>query len=91
MNNAIKYRGDYPEALAARGIAYASKGKFKEAVSDLTAAISASPKNGSAYFNRAIVYLNTNKKELACIDLKKATDLGFTDAFQVYSKECLKK
>lgn len=91
MNNAIKYRGDYPEALATRGIAYASKGKFKEALSDLTASIAASPKNGSAYFNRAIVYLNTNQKELACSDLKMATDLGFTDAFPVYRKECLKK
>ncbi len=91
MNNAIKYRGNYPEALAARGIAFASKGRFKEAVSDLTAAISANPKDGSVYFNRAIVYLNTNRKELACSDLKMATDLGFTDAFAVYRKECLKK
>lgn len=91
MNNAIRYRGDYPEALATRGVAYASKGKFKEALSDLTASISSNPKNGSAYFNRAIVYLNTNQKELACTDLKMATELGFTDAFPVYRKECQKK
>jgi protein O-mannosyl-transferase len=90
FNNALTYKKDYFEALSSRGIAKASLGKIPEAISDLTAAINAKPDMGVAYFNRAMVYLNSGKREMACPDLQKAVQLGYSDAYSIYQKECKK-
>ena len=91
FDNAMKYKQGYYEALSNRGVAKASMGHIPEALKDLSAAISGKPDLGSAYFNRAIVYLNAGKKDLACPDLVKANQLGFSAAYAIYQKECNKK
>ena len=84
----MRYKKNYVEAMSDRGIAKAGMGSTNEALKDLTAAILMNPEFAMAYFNRALVYLNTGKKELACIDLQKAAKLGNTDANKLYQKQC---
>jgi tetratricopeptide (TPR) repeat protein len=88
MNNAIKHKPDYVQALSSRGIAYASMGKTDLAINDLSAAIKGNPEYAIAYFNRGLVYLNTGKRELACADLEKAVKLGYNSAYPIFQKEC---
>ena len=91
MNNAIKYKSDYVQALSSRGIAYASMGKTDEAISDLSAAIKVDPAYAIAYFNRGLVFLNSGKRDLACADLQKAVKLGYNAAYPILKKECENK
>jgi tetratricopeptide (TPR) repeat protein len=88
MNNAIKYKSDYVQALSSRGIAYASMGKTDLAIKDLSAAIKGDPEYSIAYFNRGLVYLNAKKRDLACADLQKAVKLGYNPAYPIFKKEC---
>jgi lipoprotein NlpI len=39
------------------------------------------PTNSYAFKNRALVYFSTDKKELACLDLQKALELGFQEDY----------
>jgi tetratricopeptide (TPR) repeat protein len=88
LNNAIKYKSDYAQALCSRGIAFASMGKTDNAIGDLTEAIKANPEFALAYFNRALVYLNNGKKDKACGDLRQAVKLGYNSAYPIMQKEC---
>jgi tetratricopeptide (TPR) repeat protein len=88
FNKAIASKHDYAEAYAGRGIAHASLGMIQEALKDMGSAISIKSDFAMVYFNRAILYLNTGKKNLACSDLAKAVQLGYSDAYAIYEKEC---
>jgi tetratricopeptide (TPR) repeat protein len=57
-----------PDVFVGTGLIYASNGDPQNAIKFLSAAISIDPLNGSAYYNRAIVYDRLNKKEEAIKD-----------------------
>ena len=88
FNRAISSKKDNAEAYAGRGIANASLGKIQDALNDMGSAIKIKPDYAMVYFNRALLYLNTGKKDRACADLSKAVQLGNTEAYAIYQKEC---
>ncbi len=88
FDHAITSKKGYAEAYSGRGIAYASLGKVKDALADMGSAIKFKPDYAMVYFNRAMLYLNTGKKDLACADLSKAVQLGYSEAYAIYKKEC---
>lgn len=59
-------------------------GHYDEALKHINYSLSQDAKNSYAYKNRALVYLAQGKELLACADLQKALDLGYT---QKYGKE----
>ncbi|MEI7661279.1 MAG: tetratricopeptide repeat protein [Bacteroidota bacterium] len=88
LTKSMQFKNNYFEALSSRGIVYASTGKVEAALNDFAAAIRINPGYAAAYYNRALVCLNTGKKEQACADLKKAASLGYSNANEIYLKEC---
>jgi len=46
------------------------------------------PKSADSYFGRAGIKHSTGDKEGECADLKKAADLGFERAKNIYDKNC---
>ncbi len=62
-----------------RGYAYAHLRKYDEALKDFQRALELDPKLGDAYFHRAQVYDETNKKDLAAADRLQAKKCHFTE------------
>jgi tetratricopeptide (TPR) repeat protein len=84
---AIKLKPAYFEAWLNRGIDNYYNGDFTNALTDLDQAIKLNPSLGPAYYFRGLTLLKT-KKISACDDLKKAIDLGFSDARKIYDSYC---
>lgn len=69
---AIKAGTKSADVFEGTGVIYGSKGEPGKAVLFLDKAISTDPKKGSAYFNRALLYDQLNKKEEAIRDYNMA-------------------
>jgi tetratricopeptide (TPR) repeat protein len=69
---AIKAGTRNSDVYSGAGLIYASNGDPKNAVLFLEAAIKLDPRNGSAYYNRAVVYDRMSKKEEAIRDYNMA-------------------
>lgn len=86
-DNAInRYQDDSPEILIAftlnnRGYAKWNIKSYADALTDINHSLSILPTNSYAFKNRALVYLSTDKKELACLDLQRALELGFQEDY----------
>ncbi len=61
---------------------------YNSALKDLDDLIKISPKNGKAYLNRGIVYINLDNKKDGCKDLKKAMNLKEYKANEEYQRYC---
>ena len=59
-----------------RGIAYASKGDYDRAITDLTEAIRLAPTFAPAYYVRGLVYSKKGEKAKAEVDFAQAKKLG---------------
>ena len=71
-----------------RGIAKCSLQDLKGGVLDFTKTINFEPKNMDAYFNRGVAKFSLGQKESACLDLKKAGELGKKEVFEMIKKYC---
>ena len=58
-----------------RGIAYAMKGSYSQAIADLSQAIALVPTNAYAYNDRATAYLRAGQRDLAIADYRQALSL----------------
>lgn len=75
-------------------------GKYEQCVKDYTKSIelmeskislaSSLENNGTSYYYRGLAYLKLKKNNLACIDFKKALELGYTKANEELNKSCNK-
>lgn len=86
----IKMNPNFSEAYVNRGTAYSRiknpdaailfyDEQTNNAISDFDKAIEIDPKNGYAYYNRAVAkYIKGDSSE-SLLDIKKAKELGFTD------------
>lgn len=61
---------------------------LKGAIEDYTKAIEFNPKFSTPYYYRGLIYLQVLLHDKACLDLKKAADLGHPLALRQYDKYC---
>lgn len=61
---------------------------LKGAIEDYTKAIEFNPKFAAPYYYRGLIYLQVLLHDKACVDLKKAADLGHPLALRQYDKYC---
>ncbi|OJJ23892.1 hypothetical protein BKI52_05955 [marine bacterium AO1-C] len=73
------------------GHTYYKMGKYDLALLKIEFSLAQDPKNSYAYKNRALVYIAQNKKDLACQDLRKAQQLGYTKLYGNEVEELLKR
>jgi tetratricopeptide (TPR) repeat protein len=63
------------EAYRSRGIAYAKRREYDQAIADYDKAIDLDPKNAKAYYQRGYVYDIEGKHDRAMADYNKAMEL----------------
>ena len=90
--------GDYSKALELSqtcveclfGLAFA-RGELKDYSGSITAytkLIELQPNDGHSYYNRGIIQIKLGKKSDGCLDLSKAGELGYMDAYAVIRTNC---
>lgn len=88
FNRAIEINENYFLAYVQRGVTYYKIGNYVKAIEDFKEIIKLKPNESVGYLNLGTSYLNINKREEACINLKKAKDLGEKGAADLFSKFC---
>lgn len=88
LDQAIKLNENYKEAYYRRGLEYFKMKHFQESVADFNKVIEMDDKHALAYVGRANVKYKAGDKDGACEDVKKARDLGFTEAGVFIKKYC---
>ncbi len=63
-------------------------GDNRGAIQDCNVAIELDPKGALAYYNRAGAKINLGQKDSGCLDLSKAGELGYMDAYDLIKKYC---
>lgn len=80
-DEAIKEESQFIDAYYARGLAYAKKGNYDDAISDFNREIDSffrdDPNNAQVYLARAEAYLYKHEYEKAWADVHKAEELGY--------------
>ena len=72
------------------GFCYNQLGNYIKSIDACNAALKIDPKHAKAYYYRALVQFELDKKEKACSDLDKAIELGYKDAINEKNKYCNK-
>jgi tetratricopeptide (TPR) repeat protein len=72
-----------------RGIAYAGKGQYEQAIDDYNKAVKAKPKYEKAYFNRGNAYYTKGQYEQAIDDYKKVIEMNPKNPNTYYNMACI--
>ena len=59
-----------------RGLAYAEKGEFDQAISDYNMTLEINPRFADGYYGRGLAYYSRKEYDKSWDDIKKAQDLG---------------
>jgi tetratricopeptide (TPR) repeat protein len=76
FNKTVIVNPYYTEAYNNRGIAYAQLGQYQLAIYDFSKTIKLQPDYVNAYNNRATVYFKQRNEKSACLDARRACELG---------------
>lgn len=78
------------EVLLNKAQIYFSQKDWKNTITTLNKAIKVNPKNKNSFLIRGICFINTQNKEKACSDWKKAASLGEKRALEFIQNYCSK-
>ena len=70
------------------GTSKGEKGDYKGALKDFNKAIELDPKLSDAYFNRGLAKIQLGQKDSGCLDLSKAGEMGYSQAYDTIKKFC---
>nr|WP_209332619.1 tetratricopeptide repeat protein [Lunatimonas salinarum] len=87
-DNAVSISGAPSTAYFMKGRAMHQLGNVNEALREYNAAIKMNPGNGQYYYYRGMLHQATDKKQLACNDLRKAVQLSFEGANEAVANYC---
>ena len=76
------------EGYFKRGLAKGLLKDYRGAIVDYTQAIELNPKYAEAFYFRGGAELLLEQKDSGCLDLSKAGELGYTDAYEKIKKYC---
>ena len=87
-NKAIELDPEHYEYYFNRGVAKANNKNFAEAVKDYDKCIELNPDYTEAYYSRGLSRINLNDYYDGCDDLKRAYDMGYTEAGKHINMYC---
>lgn len=87
-NSAIEKNGQDVYPLANRGRLYYEKKEFSKAIIDLEKAIQLDDEFMIAYYYLGLTYIETGKKDLGCMNLSIAGELGYFIAYDSIKELC---
>ena len=70
------------------GNAKANLKDYKGAIEDFNKVIELNPKDAFAYNNRGLAKIDLGQKDSGCLDLSKAGELGFAEAYESIKEFC---
>jgi tetratricopeptide (TPR) repeat protein len=85
---AIDLKEDYAKVWLSRGNVLLKLDRFNDAIEDYNVALVYYSDYAPAYYNRAMAKVKLKKNEEACIDLKRAEELGMSVEKKIKSKIC---
>ena len=71
-----------------KGVDKYNKGDYSGAIQDFNKAIELDPNDAEAYGGRGLAKILLGQKDSGCLDLSKAGELGYMDAYDVIKKHC---
>ncbi len=77
----INRAGNNAFAYSNRGFVKYNLGNYSDALDDINASLKIDPENSYAYKNMALIYIAMDSLDVACSNLSKALDLGYTTKF----------
>lgn len=87
-NQALSLQKEDGEIYKTLAVAYENLGDISSAITKYELAISFGDDDGDTYYDLGKLLLNANKKEKACMFLRKAGELGLMDAFDLIKSNC---
>ena len=84
----IKFEPNSILAYYLRGMAKTSLNDYAGAIADCTKLIEIDPKSGQWYFTRGLLKNKLGQKESGCLDLRKAGELGYSEAYNAMKELC---
>jgi hypothetical protein len=87
-NKAIEINNKDAEVYFERGRAKFQLNDYRDAIEDYDRAIEINPKYADAYAGRGLSKLMLKDKNGGCLDLSKAGELGFSEAYDLIKKWC---
>jgi len=91
LNKAIEIDPKMGYAYGNRGYAKLMLREIEEGKKDIDKAVAMNPNNPFAFKYRAIYYIQHNKIKLACADLQKANELGYSETYGEEVNDLIKK
>lgn len=76
------------ESYYDQGVKKAAEEDYRGAIADLTKTIELDPKYDEAYYDRGLAKLKIGQKNSGCLDLSKAGELGYEDAYETIKQLC---
>ena len=88
FSKAIELKPNFAEAYYERGIAKEKLEDYGGAIADFTQTIELNPFIVTAYYNRGLMYIILGQIDEGCMDLSKAGELGYYQAYDMIKKYC---
>lgn len=89
FDHVIFHRPKDALAYSNRSLSKQKLGDLNGALSDIETSLSIYPTNSYAYRTKAMIYIKLRKRKEACINLKKANELGYSRDYDVKVNELL--
>ena len=70
------------------GVKKGESADYKGAIQDFNKVIELNPNSAAVYYGRGLVKLIIMQKESGCLDLSKAGELGYAEAYESIKKHC---
>ena len=61
---------------------------YKGAILDFNKAIELAPNNANVYYNRGLAKISLGQKDSGCLDLSKAGEMGYSEAYDYIKEFC---
>jgi tetratricopeptide (TPR) repeat protein len=87
-SKAIELNPNFAEAYYGRAASKIELKDYRGAIVDYTETISLNPKHAKAYCGRGMAKIILDQKDSGCLDLSKAGELGYAEAYEIIKKFC---
>ena len=88
FSKAIEINPRFDNNWTQRGMVKYELQDYRGAIQDYTVAIGMNPKEGATYYYRGNAKIMLGQKDSGCLDLSKAGELGFGQAYDLIKKYC---
>lgn len=88
FNRALELKPGDTDIYNSIGVIFYKQKNYSEAIRNYSKAIELNNNYAQAYFNRALAEYYSGQRDVACLDLQKASGLGYAPAPETYLRLC---